>query len=157
MNDRLETGRNFQSRPPAPRRILVVDDNVDVVETFVLLLRDMGHQAEFAVNGVGALATARSFRPEFVFLDLHLPGMDGYEVARRLKREPGLQDARIFALTGGGGDGDVQRGRGGLRPSPDQAGRPRPAQRNAQPLIGLAAGRGLPDRAGSREKPGLRA
>jgi CheY-like chemotaxis protein len=99
MNARLDSGRTSQSRPLAPRRVLVVDDNVDVVETLVLLLRQMGHDAEFALNGQGAIDTARRFLPEFVFLDLALPGMDGYEIARRLRREPTLERVRIFALT----------------------------------------------------------
>jgi two-component system OmpR family response regulator len=102
MSSQLDSARGFQSRVPTPRRVLVVDDNVDAVETLVLLLRDMGHEVEFALNGHGAIDTARRFRPEFVFLDLALPGIDGYEVARRLKREPGLDGVRIFALTGSG-------------------------------------------------------
>jgi CheY-like chemotaxis protein len=84
------------------RRILVVEDNLDTVHSLAFLLHDMGHRVEYAVNGWVALDVARRFRPEFIFLDLGLPGMDGFEVCGRLKKEPGLEAARIIALTGYG-------------------------------------------------------
>ena len=82
-----------------PRRILVVEDNLDSVHTLVLLLRQMGHEVEFAINGYAALQVAERFRPEFVLLDLGLPGMDGYAVCTRLKAMPALATSRIVALT----------------------------------------------------------
>src|SRR3954465_14149180 len=85
-----------------PRRILVVEDNLDAVHSFALLLHDMGHKVEYAINGWVAIDVARRFRPEFVFLDLGLPGMDGFELCRRIKKEPGLESTRVIALTGYG-------------------------------------------------------
>jgi two-component system CheB/CheR fusion protein len=83
-----------------PRRVLVVEDNLDTVHTLSMLLREMGHEVKFAINGYAGVDIARSFRPEFVFLDLGLPGMDGFEVCKRLKAEPGMEKTRIIAITG---------------------------------------------------------
>lgn len=84
----------------APKRVLVVEDNLDSVHSLVLLLQDMGHQVDYAINGYAALAIAKKMHPNFVFLDLGLPGLDGFEVCRRIKTDPGLQNARIIAITG---------------------------------------------------------
>ena len=59
----------------------------------------MGHVVEYAINGHAALNVARRFRPEFIFLDLGLPGMDGFELCRRLKLQVGWETARIIAVT----------------------------------------------------------
>jgi DNA-binding response OmpR family regulator len=59
----------------------------------------MGHEVEYAINGYVAVDMAALFRPEFVFLDLQLPGLNGFEVCKRLKRQPGLEATRVFALT----------------------------------------------------------
>jgi CheY-like chemotaxis protein len=91
----------LQSSPEA-RRVLVVEDNLDTVHSLALLIHDMGHKVEYAINGWVALDVARRFRPQFVFLDLGLPGMDGFELCRRIKKEPGLESARVIALTGYG-------------------------------------------------------
>lgn len=88
------------------RRILVVDDNRDVVLTMMWLLRERGHEVAFALNGDSALEVARRFRPEIIFLDLVLPDADGCDLARELRREPGLEGVRILALTAYGGDAD---------------------------------------------------
>jgi two-component system CheB/CheR fusion protein len=80
--------------------VLVVEDNLDTVHTLSMLLREMGHEVKFAINGYAGVDIARSFRPEFVFLDLGLPGMDGFEVCKRLKAEPGMEKTRIIAITG---------------------------------------------------------
>jgi two-component system CheB/CheR fusion protein len=92
----------FRQTPakPSARRILVVEDNLDSVHSLVLLLRDMGHQVQYAINGYAALTVARSFNPEIVFLDLGLPGFDGFEVCRTLKADPAFKDTRVIALTG---------------------------------------------------------
>jgi signal transduction histidine kinase len=86
------------------RRILVVDDNVDAAEALGELLRDYGHEVATAHDGAQALDHARLHRPEIVLLDIGMPEMDGYEVAKRLRGELGLEDALLIALTGYGED-----------------------------------------------------
>jgi signal transduction histidine kinase len=86
------------------RRILVVDDNVDAAESLGELLRDYGHEVATAHDGSRALDHARLHRPEIVLLDISMPEMDGYEVAKRIRDELGLGDALLVALTGYGED-----------------------------------------------------
>ena len=93
----------------AGQRILVVDDNLDSAESLALLLGFQGHEVRTAGDGPGAIETARSFQPEVVFLDIGLPGMDGYEVARNLRADPGLDGAILIAMTGYGREEDVRR------------------------------------------------
>jgi CheY-like chemotaxis protein len=88
----------------APRRVLLVEDNLDAVRALAELIKDIGHRVEYAINGYAAVEIARRFKPHFVLLDLGLPGMDGYEVCTRLKKEPELTHARIVALTAYGRD-----------------------------------------------------
>jgi CheY-like chemotaxis protein len=95
---------------PAPgRRVLVVDDNVDVAEMLALVLREEGHEVRTAHDGPAALQAAESFRPEVVLLDIGLPRMDGYEVARRLRGQAGMKKALLVALTGYGQEEDRRR------------------------------------------------
>ncbi len=89
-------------------RILVVDDNVDAAESLGILLELDGHAVTIAHEGVQALATALAQRPSVILLDIGLPGMDGYEVCRRLRAE-GFAATRIIAMTGYGQDKDKQR------------------------------------------------
>jgi CheY-like chemotaxis protein len=91
------------------RRILVVDDNVDSAETLGILLRVGGHKVHTAYSGRSALEAARINRPEIVMLDIGMPGMDGLEVARRLREELGLTDVLLVAMTGYGLDEDRRR------------------------------------------------
>jgi two-component system, chemotaxis family, CheB/CheR fusion protein len=84
------------------RRVLVVDDNLDTLHSTALLLRDRGHQVEFAINGTAALTIAQRFRPQVVLLDLVLPDADGADLARRLLRNPELKGVRVIAITGHG-------------------------------------------------------
>lgn len=85
------------------RRILVVDDIVPVAEMVGgLLAQGEGHEIRLAHDGSAALEMAREFRPEIVVLDIGLPGMNGYEVAKRLRSEPGGEEMLIVALTGYG-------------------------------------------------------
>jgi len=95
----------------SPRRILVVDDNVDAARTLGELLELWGHQVRVVHDGPTAIETARSYRPEVVLLDIGLPKMDGYEVARRLRQLPGLSGMVLVALTGYGQEEDQNRAR----------------------------------------------
>jgi signal transduction histidine kinase len=92
---------------PAPRRILVVDDSADAAESLALLLRMKGHEVSVAYDGPRAVELAESERPAVMLLDIGLPGMDGYEVCRRV-RERGLE-TYIVAMTGYGQDKDRER------------------------------------------------
>jgi len=95
----------------SPRRILVADDNHDAAESLSMLLAAAGHQVEVANNGRDALATAQRMRPEVMLLDIGMPGMNGYDVAAAVRREPWSAATLIVALTGWGQDGDRERSR----------------------------------------------
>jgi two-component system CheB/CheR fusion protein len=87
-------------QPPSALCVLIVDDVPDAVESLALLVRLWGHRAVVACDGPAALRLARVERPDVVLLDLGLRGMDGCEVARRLRAEPGLAGALLVAVTG---------------------------------------------------------
>jgi signal transduction histidine kinase/DNA-binding response OmpR family regulator len=91
------------------QRILVVDDNVDVTESTGMLLRQIGLDVRLAHDGPAALAVAGAFKPHVVLLDIGLPGMDGYEVARRLRQQFGSGTPLLVALSGYGQEEDRQR------------------------------------------------
>ena len=91
------------------RRILVVDDNRATLETMAALLRGSGHEVHTANDGQGAIVAAFRVRPEFVFLDIALPGLDGCAVAKQLRQDPGFAEMRIIAVTGFASDEDRQR------------------------------------------------
>ena len=95
--------------PFVPHRILVVDDNVDAANTSALLLNLLGHKVKTAIDGVSGIEAARTFKPEVVLLDIGLPGMDGYEVARRLRNTPETADSLIIAISGYGQAEDRRR------------------------------------------------
>ena len=88
--------------PPRPRRVLVVDDHVETANGLASLLRMSGHTVRVAQDGPDALASARELSPEVVILDIGLPGMDGYEVASRLRQEECSKGAVIIAVSGYG-------------------------------------------------------
>ncbi len=90
-------------------RVLVVDDNVDAAVSLGMLLKLAGQEVRVAYDGPAALRQATEFRPELVLLDIGMPGMDGYEVCRRLREESGLGQAILVALTGWGQDEDRRR------------------------------------------------
>jgi signal transduction histidine kinase/DNA-binding response OmpR family regulator len=89
------------------KRVLVVDDNADAAETIAVFLRLEGHEVKSVADGHEALASAQVFAPHVVILDIGLPGMDGYEVARRLREAPQCSDAMYVALTGYGQKEDM--------------------------------------------------
>ena len=104
--------RGGRAERPPRRRILVVDDNVDAARSLArLLARLYGQEVRVAHDGPEALAVAEEFRPEVVLLDIGLPGMDGNEVARRLRGRPEFERTLIVALTGWGQEADVERSR----------------------------------------------
>jgi two-component system CheB/CheR fusion protein len=91
---------------PLPLRVLVVDDCHDTIESLALLLQCWGHDARTALDGPTALEIARDYKPDVVLLDLAMPGMDGFEVARRLRQELGLARTWIVSLSGYGREED---------------------------------------------------
>ena len=110
-----------QPQPPSPPekaqptgpclRVLVVDDNVDTVTTLAMLVQESGHDVRTAYDGSSVLEAALDYRPNVVLLDIGLPGLDGFEVAKLLRRQPALQHAVLVAMTGYGRESDRQRSR----------------------------------------------
>jgi CheY-like chemotaxis protein len=98
------------ARPTAPSvRVLVVDDNIDTAGSLEMLLRESGHDVRTAHDGPAALEAARDYRPNVVLLDIGLPGLDGYEVAQRMRQQSVLQNVVLVAMTGYGQESDRQR------------------------------------------------
>ncbi|MBV9121955.1 MAG: response regulator, partial [Planctomycetes bacterium] len=116
---RLERGRGRRPGreaeparvPTASRRVLVVDDNPDAAESLALLLRVEGHEVRTAHDGPAALKAATEFQPEVIFLDIGLPRVSGYEVARQLREQLGLKKVLLVAVTGYGQEEDRRRSR----------------------------------------------
>jgi CheY-like chemotaxis protein len=92
-------------------RILVVDDNADAVESLSILLGMRGHEVHTASDGREAVRLAGSLALDVVVLDIGLPGMDGFEAARRIRRLPGGAELVLIALTGWGQEDDRRRSR----------------------------------------------
>lgn len=91
------------------RRVLVVDDNLDSAETIALMAQLWGHDVRTAHDGQSALTTAADYRPEVVLLDIGLPGMDGFEVARKLREQEWMDGVMLVAMTGYGQEEDRRR------------------------------------------------
>ena len=89
-------------------RVLVVDDNLDAAETLTMLLEFLGHTVQMAHDGPSALQQALAWQPDVVLLDIGLPGLNGYEVARRIRAEPSMASIVLVALTGYGQESDRQ-------------------------------------------------
>jgi CheY-like chemotaxis protein len=92
-------------------RILVVEDNVEAGKSMAMVLRLWGHEVRVVRDGPAALEAASQEPPDVVLLDIGMPGMDGYEVAKRLREKPALKKALLIALTGFGTDQDRWRSR----------------------------------------------
>lgn len=118
----LAEARSFPAPPPEapaagvaeppPRqlyRTLIVDDNHDAADSLNTMLSLMGAESAVAYDGPSALELGERFRPEAILLDIGMPGMDGYEVARRIRQHPELRKARLIALTGWGQPEDRHR------------------------------------------------
>ncbi len=108
----IEEAENPAASPAAHgQRILIVDDNVDAADSMAMVLRLAGHEVITAHGGKAALESQAAFRPAIVLLDIGLPGIDGYEVARRLRRLPGGESLFIIAVSGYGNEDDRRRSR----------------------------------------------
>jgi two-component system CheB/CheR fusion protein len=95
--------------PTVPRRILLADDNPDALESLALVLRLRGHEVFSAANGALALETAVRHMPEVALLDIGMPLLDGYEVARRIRAQEWGKAVTLVALTGWGQESDRRR------------------------------------------------
>jgi two-component system CheB/CheR fusion protein len=91
------------------RRILVIEDNVDAAKTTRMLLELQGHEVQIASGGLSGIEAAQNFKPEVILLDIGLPGMDGYEVARRLRKLPETKKILLIALSGYGQAEDLRK------------------------------------------------
>lgn len=100
-----------QPKSPTPQRcrVLIIDDNVDAATILGMLIRALGHETHAVHSGTEAVTAAQEFGPNVIFLDIGLPGISGYDVARELRREPTLADTMIVAVTGWGSDEDKRR------------------------------------------------
>ena len=105
----ISGGQKDQAAPVRGRRVLVVDDNRDSAESLAQLVQLLGHEVRTAFDGPSALEVAVAFVPEFVLLDIGMPGMDGYEVALHLRQIPLLRNAVLVAQTGWGQEEDRRR------------------------------------------------
>lgn len=94
------TAAPMESRQFQRRRVLIIEDNVDAADSLKDVLELMGHEVAVAYDGASGIATAREFRPEILLCDIGLPEIDGFEVARRFRADPALQNVVLVALTG---------------------------------------------------------
>jgi len=97
---RAECGRDGRRSATASQRALVVDDDRDVADTLVMLLQHFGVDVRVAYDGGAALAIVAGFKPHLALVDIGMPGMDGYEAARQIRKLPEGRDLRLVALSG---------------------------------------------------------
>jgi PAS domain S-box-containing protein len=110
-SEAVRTGGDDPAAHRVTGLVLAVDDNRDALEAVAMSLRLAGYTVETAAGGEEAVRKAQALRPRVVLLDIGLPGIDGYEIARRIRCEPWGRDARLVAMTGWGQDKDKQRAR----------------------------------------------
>jgi CheY-like chemotaxis protein len=96
-------------RRGAKQRVLIVDDNKEAAEMLGMIVQMLGNEVRTAYGGRRGIEIAAEFRPELVFMDLRMPGMDGFEAARHIRQQPGGQAITLVALTGSGQDTDKKR------------------------------------------------
>src|SRR5262249_46799779 len=98
-----------ETRARTRRRLLVVDDNRDFANTLSMLLETFGHEVRTVYDGKAAVPAATEYHPDAVLLDIGLPGMNGYDVARELRSTPALSRMKLVAFTGYGQEEDRRR------------------------------------------------
>lgn len=101
----------MQNAATKEKRVLIVDDNEDAANSLAMILSLDGHEVQSAYSGPQALEQVDSFDPDVVLLDIGLPVMDGYEVARRIRERPNAGAIRLIALTGYSRESDKARAR----------------------------------------------
>lgn len=112
LQDALPASQDQRAASPVARtarKILVVDDNVDAADTLRSLLGMDGFDVEAVYDGLSAVETSASTRPDVVVMDIGMPGMDGYDAARAIRQQPGGKNVVLIALTGWGQSTDRQR------------------------------------------------
>jgi CheY-like chemotaxis protein len=97
----------------ATARLLIVDDNADACDTLADLLRVLGYEVRVAGDGPSAMAVLDDYRPQLALLDIGLPGEDGYSLARRMRADGRMAQAKLVALSGYSSDTDRAKGSGG--------------------------------------------
>ena len=100
---------NTSTREAIPLRILVVDDNYDAAESMAVLLGLYGNEVQMRHDGVAAITAFSDFKPHVIFLDITLPGLDGYDAAKQIRLHPDGGSVTLVALTGLGRDEDIRR------------------------------------------------
>ena len=103
--------QRLQARRDRPRRILLADDNVDFARSLATVLERNGHEVRVVHDGAEALREVETFRPDYAFLDIGMPKVHGYELARRLRERPETADCVLVAVTGWGQEDDRRRAR----------------------------------------------
>jgi CheY-like chemotaxis protein len=98
-----------EAEPERVLHVLVVDDNRPAADSLCVLLRMWGYDCRVAYNGTTGLEVARAYRPDCLLLDISMPGLDGYTLASRVRREPGLEKAKLVAISAFSDDAHVQR------------------------------------------------
>ncbi len=92
-------------------RVVVVDDNRDFADSLCVLLQMWGHEARVAYDGVAGLEIARAWQPDCLLLDIGMPRLDGYALAKQVRQEPGLAQAKLIAMTAYSGEDHARRAR----------------------------------------------
>ena len=93
------------------KRVLVVEDQHEAAQTFCALISMLGHTAKFVTNPLEALSTAKEFRPEVAFMDIAMPGLNGWDVVRMFRQDPLFRTLKIYAVTAYSSDEDRRKSR----------------------------------------------
>jgi len=111
IDETIKPAHTGQSSQLKPLKILIADDNRDSAATMAILLSNLGHQIEIAHDGSEALKIAYELQPDAFLVDIGLPVLDGYEVAKRVRQQSQLDKTRLLAVTGYGSPDDAERAR----------------------------------------------